>query len=107
MVISVQGLSKRYWLRDAPATLQHALVQLVGRARATPFWALRDVSFDVAAGESIGVIGANGAGKSTLLRLMCGLGRPTAGSVNTAGRVAALLDLGAGFHPHLTGRENL
>jgi lipopolysaccharide transport system ATP-binding protein len=106
--VSVRDLGKRYWLRQAaPPTLQHTLVAMVRRVRSTPFWALRDVSFDVGAGESIGIIGSNGAGKSTLLRLICGLGRPTTGHVEVRGRVAALLELGAGFHPHLTGRENL
>lgn len=107
MALSVRDLSKRYWLRESPATFQEMLLHLVRGARSSPFWALRDVSFDVAAGESIGIIGANGAGKSTLLRLLCGLGRPTTGTLRIGGRVAALLDLGAGFHPHLTGRENL
>jgi lipopolysaccharide transport system ATP-binding protein len=107
MGVSVQNLGKRYWLRQAAPTLQHTLAALVRGARSTPFWALRDVSFDAGPGESIGIIGSNGAGKSTLLRLICGLGRPTTGQVRVTGRVAALLEIGSGFHPYLTGRENL
>jgi len=108
MAVSVHELGKRYWLQQpAPATFQQVLLQIVRRGRSTPFWALRDVSFNIRSGESVGIIGANGAGKTTLLRLLCGLGRPTTGAVRIEGRVAALLELGAGFHPHLTGRENL
>jgi lipopolysaccharide transport system ATP-binding protein len=106
--ITVEGLSKRYWLRGPrPATLQQALAGALGAWRARPFWALQDVSFRLAPGESACVIGDNGAGKSTLLRMVCGLGRPTHGHARTEGRVAALLELGAGFHPQLSGRENL
>lgn len=109
MSIAVEGLSKRYWLRGRrPVTLQEALAAAIGAWRAPhEFWALQDVSFHVPAGESVGIVGDNGAGKSTLLRLICGLGRPTRGSTRVEGRVAALLELGAGFHPQLTGRENL
>lgn len=108
MSIVVEGVSKRYWLAEGPRTFQQALGQLVGAARrGTPFWALRDVSFSVGRGEAVGLIGHNGAGKSTLLRLLCGLGRPTSGQVRVSGRVAALLELGVGFHPQLSGRENL
>lgn len=109
MSITVEGLSKRYWLQgEAPRTLQQALGQLIGAAqRRTPFWALRDVSFTVRPGESVALVGSNGAGKSTLLRMLCGLGRPTAGRTRVEGRVTALLDLGVGFHPMLTGRENM
>lgn len=109
MSIIVQGLSKRYWLQNAaPRTFQQALGQFLGAVRqGTPFWALRDISFTVEPGESVALVGRNGAGKSTLLRMICGLGRPTRGRARVDGRVAALLELGVGFHPHLTGRENV
>ena len=108
MGISVRNLSKRYWLqKPVPATFQDTFLELIRGVGSVPFWALRDVSFEVGPGESVGIVGSNGAGKSTLLRLMCGLGRPTSGDVLVRGRVAALLEFGAGFHPHLTGRENL
>jgi lipopolysaccharide transport system ATP-binding protein len=108
VAVAVRDLGKRYWLREAaPATFQETLLAAVRGVRSTPFWALRGVSFEVAAGQSLAIIGSNGAGKSTLLRLICGLGRPTTGAARVNGRVAALLTLGAGFHPHLTGRENL
>jgi len=106
--VSVHNVGKRYWLRrPLPPTLQQTVVAMVRRVGTQPFWALQDVSFEVGPGESIGIIGGNGAGKSTLLRLICGLGRPTTGQVRVRGRLAALIELGAGFHPHLTGRENL
>jgi lipopolysaccharide transport system ATP-binding protein len=108
VAVSVRDLGKRYWLRRAlPTTFQHTMIEMMRGVRSSPFWALSGVSFDVSPGESVGIIGSNGAGKSTLLRLLCGLGRPTTGSVQIEGRVAALLELGAGFHQHLTGRENL
>jgi lipopolysaccharide transport system ATP-binding protein len=107
--IEVEGLGKRYWLRgSAPGTFQEALGLLVAAARRRrPFWALRDVSFRMRPGEAVGIVGGNGAGKTTLLRMICGLGRPTLGHARVTGRVAALLELGAGFHPQLSGRENL
>jgi lipopolysaccharide transport system ATP-binding protein len=108
MWVTATHLSKRYQLKGhAPRTFQQALIQLGKGLRGSPFWALRDVSFKVKPGEAVAVVGANGAGKSTLLRLLCGLGRPTSGQVHVNGRAAAVLGLGVGFHPQLTGRENL
>jgi ABC-type polysaccharide/polyol phosphate transport system ATPase subunit len=78
-----------------------------GRVRGSEVWALRDVSFGVEPGSAIGLVGRNGSGKSTLLRLLSGIIKPTSGRVAVGGRVGALLELGAGFHPDLTGRENL
>jgi ABC-type polysaccharide/polyol phosphate transport system ATPase subunit len=83
------------------------LVVARGRMRGTDVWALRDVSFRVEPGSAIGLVGRNGSGKSTLLRLLSGIIKPTSGRVAVGGRVGALLELGAGFHPDLTGRENV
>jgi ABC-2 type transport system ATP-binding protein len=104
--IEVEGISKRFRLyREKPSSIKQRL--LSGHMAAEDFWALRDVSFDVPQGSSLGLIGHNGSGKTTLLKCVAGILRPTAGTIRYGGRVAALLELGAGFHPELTGRENV
>jgi ABC-2 type transport system ATP-binding protein len=104
--IQIDGISKMFRLyRERPTSLKQRL--LVSRSRSEEFWALRDVSFDIADGSSLGLIGHNGSGKTTLLKCIAGILRPTAGMIRYRGRLAALLELGAGFHPDLTGRENV
>jgi lipopolysaccharide transport system ATP-binding protein len=108
--IAVQGLGKRFrqYRGDHPRTLKEAL--LSGLRRSPPeqdFWALRDLTFAIEAGHMVGIVGPNGAGKSTLLRLIGGVVQPDEGQVTVNGQIGALLDLGAGFHPDLTGRENV
>lgn len=108
-MIRLEKVSKLYSLRvHKPFLLRDLAGRMVGRRPSTTdFWALRDVSLDVPRGEALGVIGRNGAGKSTLLGIIAGTIYPTEGLVTTEGRVCALLELGVGFHPDLTGRENI
>ncbi|WP_433694907.1 ABC transporter ATP-binding protein [Paraburkholderia phenoliruptrix] len=115
IAIKVHNLSKRYQIYDQPRDRLKQFIlprvrRMVGAASAQyfrEFWALRDVSFEVKRGETVGIIGRNGSGKSTLLQMICGTLNPTYGTLETRGRIAALLELGSGFNPEFTGRENV
>lgn len=105
--IRVDGVSKYFEIYAKPG---HRLMQMLYRGRRTfyhTYWALRDISFTVERGECVGIVGRNGSGKSTLLQIIAGTLAPAAGTVETVGRVAALLELGSGFNPEFTGRENI
>lgn len=108
VVVSVENVSKYFRIRQ-DNSFKERLITLgrKGRAHRDEFWALDDVSLEIEAGHTVGLIGHNGSGKSTLLKLIGGILSPTTGSVATRGQMAALLELGAGFHPDLTGRENV
>jgi len=115
-VIGFEQVSKRYRIGAGRTSLREAIATLprrvagIDRALArdpNDLWALRDVSFELQRGDALGIIGANGAGKTTALKLLSGITRPTHGRVTIAGRVGALIELGAGFHPDLTGRDNV
>jgi lipopolysaccharide transport system ATP-binding protein len=115
IAIRVANLSKCFQIYDAPRDRlkQFILPRLTRLAGQPPrqyfreFWALRDVSFEIKRGETVGIIGRNGSGKSTLLQIICGTLTPTGGSVETRGRIAALLELGSGFNPEFSGRDNV
>lgn len=104
--ISAKQLGKCYQLYDKPS---HRLLDLMfpGKSRCREFWAVQNVYLDIPHGSTVGIIGENGAGKSTLLKLLTGITAPTTGEVQVNGRVASLLELGAGFHPEFSGRENI
>lgn len=105
--VSIQAVSKKYQLYESPQhRLREALFPFAKR-RPVAFWALKDVTFDASPGQALGIMGRNGSGKSTLLQILCGILRPTSGQVKTAGRISALLELGAGFNPEYSGRSNV
>lgn len=115
IAIRVQNLSKCYQIYNTPRDrLKQFVLPRLQRLTGQPpkqhfreFWALKDVTFEVKKGETVGIIGRNGSGKSTLLQMICGTLNPTSGSIQTNGRIAALLELGSGFNPEFTGRENV
>jgi lipopolysaccharide transport system ATP-binding protein len=104
--IQVSGLGKAYKSYPSQWSRLAEWMRLAGRSNHRLHWVLQEVSFHLHAGEAVGIVGANGAGKSTLLKLLTGTTRPTAGRISVKGRVAALLELGMGFHPDFTGRQN-
>ncbi|WP_061169677.1 ABC transporter ATP-binding protein [Caballeronia hypogeia] len=105
--IQVRGASKRFAIYETPVDRLKHIIFPGSRKYAKEFWALRDVSFSVGRGETVGIIGQNGSGKSTLLQIVCGTLRPNSGAIEVNGRVAALLELGAGFNLEFSGRENV
>ena len=107
LAIQFEGVSKRFQLREGTTLREFLPAIFKGQGWSEPFHALKDVTFSIARGETVGMIGRNGSGKSTILKLIAGVMAPTTGDVQIHGRVSPLIELGAGFHPDLTGGENI
>src|SRR5918992_870086 len=107
--IKFDRVSKKYLIREErqQSGAPNSLISRLRRLRSKDFWALNEVSFEVERGEALGIIGHNGAGKSTILKLLSSITAPTSGEITISGRLAALIEVGSGFHPELTGRENV
>lgn len=109
--IHVENLSIKFRIyHDRSPSLKEYFANLfkrTGQAAHSDFWAVKDVSFDIKAGDRVGIVGHNGAGKSTLLKALCRVYEPSGGKISVSGRIAPLLEIGAGFHPEFTGRENI
>lgn len=106
-IVSVDGVSKRFIVNSQKSFKERVLNARAGKKHKQDFWALRDIDLKIETGSTVGLVGHNGSGKSTLLKIIGGIIGPTTGTVKRRGRMAALLELGAGFHPDLTGRENV
>ncbi len=107
VVIRASNISKRFVIHKEKSLKERVVNFRRSNKHKEDFWALKDVSFEIAAGETVGLIGANGSGKSTMLKIIGGILQANSGSMAYRGRMAALIELGAGFHPDLTGRENV
>ena len=110
VVVAARGVSRRFRMvapgQELKTMLLHPLSAFAGRRHRQAHWAVRDVSFEARRGEFFSIVGANGSGKSTLLRILAGLSKPTSGSVEVCGRLTTILELGSGFHPQVSGRDN-
>ena len=107
VAIRASGIGKRYRIYSNPSNYLREILTLRSRVYHQDFWALRDIDLEVRQGDTLGIIGENGSGKTTLLKILSGVTRPTCGEIETKGKIGVLLELGSGFHPDYTGRENI
>lgn len=105
--IKITNVSKLFFKQEQKTFKEFLPAIFTGKKTREWFWALQDINLEIKAGETLGIMGPNGSGKSTLLKLIAGVSQPTKGTITTSGRVAPLIELAAGFHPELTGRENV
>lgn len=106
-MIKLSQVSKKFYQQHQKTFKEFLPALIGGQNTISSFWALKNINLSVAEGETLGIIGVNGSGKSTLLEMMAGVSQPTSGTIHVDGRIAPLIELGAGFHPELTGRENV